>query len=83
MSIQLMNQLYTTSMDSTLLSVEILSQLIIESPYTTTRRAKEFADLLSKLNKNLKVAIYTRNLCHHDGVLILESLEVIVQLKLV
>ena len=56
-------------------------RVIIESPYITTRRAKEFADLLSRLNKRLKVTIYTRNPYHHDGVLIHESLEGIALLK--
>lgn len=57
------------------------SHVMIESPYITNRRANEFTNLLRKLNKSLKITIYTRNPYHHDGNLIKESLEGIKTLR--
>jgi phosphatidylserine/phosphatidylglycerophosphate/cardiolipin synthase-like enzyme len=43
------------------------SEVIIESPYITKRRATEFANLCSKYaRKGLKITIQTRNPNHHD-----------------
>lgn len=56
--------------------------VIIESPYITTRRAKEFSVLCSKLvDRGVRIAVYTRNPHHHDGVLIRESMQGIKVLK--
>lgn len=51
------------------------ASVMIESPYITKRRAREFAGLLNKARKGLKVTIYTRNPYHHDGILIDEAIE--------
>lgn len=52
------------------------SWIIIESPYVTSRRAREISPLLSSaVKRGVKVLIYTRNPYHHDGILISESLK--------
>ena len=51
-------------------------KVVIESPYITKRRAAEFAGLfLNHARKNLKITILTRNPDHHDGSMILQSIE--------
>ena len=51
-------------------------RIIIESPYVTSRRAREISPLLSSaVKRGVKVLIYTRNPYHHDGILISESLK--------
>ena len=51
------------------------SRIIIESPYITSRRAREISPLLNKaVNRGVKVTIYTRNPYHHEGVLVAESI---------
>lgn len=51
-------------------------RIIIESPYVTSRRAREISPLLSSaVKRGVKVIIYTRNPYHHDGILISESLK--------
>jgi hypothetical protein len=49
--------------------------VLIESPYITVRRAKEFSALMSKCRRNLKVTILTRNPNHHNGNLIIQSIK--------
>ena len=50
--------------------------IIIESPYVTSRRAREISPLLSSaVKRGVKVIIYTRNPYHHDGILVSESLK--------
>lgn len=48
--------------------------VLIESPYITIRRAKEFVELLKKCRRNLEVTIFTRTPNHHDGVLINQAI---------
>jgi phosphatidylserine/phosphatidylglycerophosphate/cardiolipin synthase-like enzyme len=51
------------------------SRIIIESPYITSRRAREISSMLRKaVNRGVKVTIYTRNPYHHDGILVTESI---------
>jgi hypothetical protein len=51
-------------------------RIIIESPYITSRRAREISPLLRRaVYRSVKVTIYTRNPYHHDGILISESLK--------
>lgn len=51
------------------------SRIIIESPYITSRRAREISPLLRKAtNRGIKITIYTRNPYHHDGILVAESI---------
>jgi phosphatidylserine/phosphatidylglycerophosphate/cardiolipin synthase-like enzyme len=51
------------------------SRIIIESPYITSRRAREITPLLKKaVNRGIKVTIYTRNPYRHDGILVTESI---------
>ncbi|MCA9333235.1 hypothetical protein KC960_03420 [Candidatus Saccharibacteria bacterium] len=52
------------------------SQIVIESPYITMRRASEISPLLKKaIRRGVRVSIYTRNPNHHDGILISESIK--------
>lgn len=51
------------------------SSVIIESPYLTERRARQFAKLIQRKTKaNIKVKIFTRNPYHHDDILRQQSL---------
>ncbi len=50
-------------------------RIIIESPYITSRRAREISPLLNKaVCRGVNVTICTRNPYHHDGVLVTESI---------
>jgi phosphatidylserine/phosphatidylglycerophosphate/cardiolipin synthase-like enzyme len=50
------------------------ASVVIESPYLTERRARQFARLIQrKVKLGLKVHIYTRNPKHHDYVLAEQS----------
>lgn len=49
--------------------------VIIESPYITIRRSREFTRLVDKNCRGISIVIYTRNPMHHDGNLIYESIE--------
>ena len=52
------------------------SEVIIESPYITVRRATEFSQLLvNSLSKNLKVVLYTRNPNDHEQTLRHQSIQ--------
>lgn len=52
------------------------NRIIIESPYITSRRAREISPLLRRaVCRGVKVTIYTRNPYHHDGTLVSESLK--------
>jgi len=48
--------------------------VIIESPYITVRRARDFAKLVRRCNKKLKITVITRNPHHHDGNLVTQSI---------
>jgi len=48
--------------------------VIIESPYITARRAKEFSKLVSKIRNNLNITIHTRIPSHHDSNLTKQAL---------
>jgi phosphatidylserine/phosphatidylglycerophosphate/cardiolipin synthase-like enzyme len=48
--------------------------VVIESPYLTERRARQFALLIQrKVNEGVKILIYTRNPKHHNYVLAKQS----------
>lgn len=50
------------------------SSVVIESPYLTERRARQFARLIQrKVKLGVKIYIYTRNPKHHDYVLAEQS----------
>jgi phosphatidylserine/phosphatidylglycerophosphate/cardiolipin synthase-like enzyme len=50
------------------------SSVVIESPYLTERRARQFAKLIHrKVKSGVKVHIYTRNPLHHDKLLAEQS----------
>lgn len=58
------------------------SEIVIESPYITMRRASEISPLLKRaIRRGVRVSIYTRNPNHHDGILISESIKGIEVLK--
>lgn len=59
-----------------------ISDVLIESPYITIRRATEIRPLLEKIiRRSVRVIIYTRNPYHHDGVLVDEAIQGIQILK--
>lgn len=49
-------------------------EIVIESPYITTRRVREILPILSSaIKRGVQVSIYTRNPFHHEGKLVSES----------
>ncbi len=60
----------------------VTSDVLIESPYLTVKRAKELAPIFKKLKKShISVRINTREPKHHDRVLRAQSIQAIVILK--
>lgn len=46
-------------------------EVVIESPFITVRRAKEFSELIKKTQ--IQCTVFTRNPNHHSGTLVSES----------
>jgi hypothetical protein len=58
------------------------SEILIESPYMTSKRANEIAPICKKLVKRgVKVKVFTRNPSHHDEYLRIQSCIAIKRLK--